>query len=184
MQTAGSFAFDWLTVQKWLLHAIAMCVSLLLLAGCLFESHINGITLHIGADLPHGAIFWDEIGPFWGCAILGLFRAILGLPWAMFCNFGAIEGHLGVCPCLLGPFLGQPGVCLGHLGAILGFPGAILEPSWGIFGPSSGHLEAKLGCERTREKRKAKGRTEIGQFRKNCTAPRREHRFPCFGAPC
>ena len=66
MHIAGSFAFAWLTVQKLLLHAIAMCVSFLLLAGCFFESHIHGITLHIGTDLPHGAIFWDEIGPSWG----------------------------------------------------------------------------------------------------------------------
>ena len=162
-----------------------------------------GITLHIGADLPHGAIFWDEIGPSWGKVALSwgylrpfgpswgnvapswsYLRPSLGLPWATFCNFRTIEGHLGVCPCLLGPFLGEPGVCLGHLGTILDFPGAILEPSWGILGPSSGHLEAKLGCERTGEKRKAKGRTEIGQFRKKCTAPRREHRFPCSGARC
>ena len=66
MHIAGSFAFARLTVQKLLLHAIAMRVSFLLLAGCLFESHVHGITLHIGADLPHGAIFWDEIRPSWG----------------------------------------------------------------------------------------------------------------------
>ena len=76
MHIAGRFAFAWLTVQKLLLHAIAMCVSFLLLAGCFFESHISGITLHIGTDLPHGAIFWDEIGPSWGnfapsCGYLG-----------------------------------------------------------------------------------------------------------------
>ena len=66
MHLAGSCAFVWLTVQILLLHAIAMCLSLLLLAGCLFEPHKHGITLHLGAGLPYGAIFWDEIGPSWG----------------------------------------------------------------------------------------------------------------------
>ena len=66
MHPTGSFAFAWLTVQILLLHAIAMCVSFWLLAGCWFEPHINGITLRMGADLPDGAIFGDEIGPSWG----------------------------------------------------------------------------------------------------------------------
>ena len=131
---------------------------------------------------PSFGMNWAFLGQY--CAILGLFRAILGLPWAMFCNFGAIEGHLGVCPCLLGPFLGQPGVCLGHLGAILGFLGAIFGLSWGIFRPSSGHLEARLGFERTGEERKDKERTEMGQFSKTCTAPRREHHFRYSREPC
>ena len=66
MHLAGSFAFVWLTVQTFMLHAIAMCVSLLLLAGCLFEPQIYGITLHIGADLPYGTILWDKLWPSWG----------------------------------------------------------------------------------------------------------------------
>ena len=83
-----------------------------------------------------------------------------------------------------GPTCRLSGLSWGHLGAILGFSGAILGLAWSIFGPSSGHLEARLGFERTGEERKDKERTEMGQFSKNCTAPRREHHFRCSQEPC
>ena len=62
MHPAGSFAFVWLTLHKLLWHAIVMCVSLLLLAGWLFETHVDGITLHIGADRSYWTTFWDKFG--------------------------------------------------------------------------------------------------------------------------
>ena len=120
MHLAGSFAFAWLTVQKLLLHAIAMCVSLLLLAGCLFEPHINGITLHIGADLPHGAIFWDEIGPSWGN---------VAPSWSY---SGPSSGFLGQCSAILGPSR----VILGSARAFLDPFWANLASVWAILGQS------------------------------------------------
>ena len=120
MHIAGSFAFAWLTVQKLLLHAIAMCVSFLLLAGCFFESHISGITLHIGTDLPHGAIFWDEIGPSWGN---------VAPSWGY---LGPSSGYLGQCSAILGPSR----VILGSARAFLDPFWANLASVWAILGQS------------------------------------------------
>ena len=44
--------------------------------------------------------------------------------------------------------------------------------------------DGRRGQERTGEERNAKERTEMGQFSKKCTAPRREHHFRCSREPC
>ena len=120
MHLAGSFAFAWLKTQKLLLHAIAMYVSLLLLAGCLFEPHIDRITLRRGADLPHGAISWDEIGPSWGN---------VAPSWSY---SGPSSGFLGQCSAILGPSR----VILGSARAFLDPFWANLASVWAILGQS------------------------------------------------